>query len=83
MLTQIATLATEAIVVCEMLLGMVLLLVWIALELIGYGGVLFYIARSRGWFTLVAPAKPRRDVRWGVTVRAAGLRRNLEFGIRN
>jgi len=83
MLSQIATLATEAAAVCEMLLGAVLLVAWIALELIGYGGLMFHAARSRGWFTLVAPAKPRRDIRWGVTVRAAGLRRNLELGIRN
>jgi len=83
MLSQIATLATEIAVMCEVLLGAVLLLAWTAFELIGYGGLLFSVARRHGWFTLFAPAKPRRDIRWGIAIRAEGLRRNLELGIRN
>ena len=83
MLSQIAIVATEVAVMCEVLLGAVLLLAWTAFEPMGYGGLLFYVARSRGWLTQFAPAKPRRDMRWGTAVRAAGLRRNLELGIRN
>jgi hypothetical protein len=83
MLSQIATMAAEAAVVCEVLVGAALLLLWAAIELIGYGGVLFHIVRRRHRFVVVAPSKPARDVRWGTTVRAAGLRRNLEFGIRD
>jgi hypothetical protein len=75
MLSQITTVAAEAAAMCEMLLGAALLLAWMLFELIGYGGLLFYVARRCGWFTLVAPpAKPRRDFQWGITVRAEGLR---------
>ena len=74
MLSQLATVATEVAVMCEVLLGALLLLAWTAFELIGYGGLLFYVARRHGWVTLFPPAKPRRDVRWGVAVRAEGLR---------
>lgn len=83
MLSQIATMAAEAAVVCEALLGAALLLLWVAIELIGYGGLLFYIVRRQQWFVVVPPSKPARDVRWGITVRAAGLRRNLELGVGN
>ena len=83
MLSQIATVAAEAVVVCEMLLGAALLVLWTAIEVIGYGGLLITIVRSQHWLVVVAPAKPAREIRWGTTVRAAGLRRNLEFGIRN
>jgi hypothetical protein len=58
------------------LLGAALLVVWMAIEVIGYGGALFCIALRRGW--IVLPSGPRvrkaRDIRWGVAVRAAGLR---------
>jgi len=83
MLSQIATVTAEAVVVLEMLLGAALLLLWVALEVIGYAGLLFHVARTQRWFAVLAPSKPARDIRWGVTVRAAGLRRNLELGIRN
>jgi hypothetical protein len=81
MLSQIATLAAEVAVICEVLFGAVLLLAWAAFELIGYGGLLFSVARRRGWFTLFAAAKPRRDIRWGIAIRAEGLRsRRLQHG---
>ena len=35
MLSQIATVAAEAVVVCEMLLGAALLVLWTAIEVIG------------------------------------------------
>ena len=77
MLTQIAAVATEVVLVCEVLLGAVLLLLWAALEVIGYGGLLISIVRRQRWFVVVpAPPKPARDVRWGTTVRAEGLRRH-------
>jgi hypothetical protein len=75
MLSQIAAVATEVVLVCEVLFGAVLLLLWAALEVIGYGGLLFSIVRNQRWFIVVsAPSKPPRDIRWGITVRAAGLR---------
>jgi hypothetical protein len=74
MLSQIATVSADAAVVCEMLLGAALLLLWVAVELIGYGGLLFYTARSQRWFVELTRSKPARDDRWGTTVRAAGLR---------
>jgi hypothetical protein len=73
MLSQIATVAAEAVVVCEMLLGAALLVLWTAIEVIGYGGLLLKLIRSQRWL-VVAPAKPAREIRWGTTVRAAGLR---------
>jgi hypothetical protein len=68
MVTQIATVATEVALVCEVLLGAVLLLLWAALEVIGDGGLLISIVRCQRWFVVVpAPSKPARDVRWGTT----------------
>ena len=57
-------------------LGAALLALWMAIEAIGYGGLLFCIALRRGWIVLAPrPAARRsRDIRWGVAVRAAGLR---------
>ena len=74
MLSQIAAVAAEAAAVCEMLLGAVLLLLWVAVEVIGYGGLLFSLARSQRWLVVVTPPRPARTVRWGISVRAAGLR---------
>jgi hypothetical protein len=59
------------------LLGGALLIVWVVIEASGFGGALICLALRRGW--LVLPAGPRRvrkarDTRWGVAVRAAGLR---------
>ena len=59
------------------LLGAALLVLWIAIEVIGYGGMLVCIAIRRGWIVLPsgsATSRKARDVRWGVAVRAAGLR---------
>ena len=71
MLSQIAAVAAA---VCEMLLGVVLLLLWVAVEVIGYGGLLFSLVRSQRWLVVVTPPRPVRTVKWGTTVRAAGLR---------
>ena len=81
MLSQIMMVIGEIAAVCEILLGGALLLLWVAFEVIGYGGLLFYIARDRGWIALSAGSKPVRKARhepvprWGLAVRAAGLRR--------
>ena len=81
MLSQMATVAAEAAFVGEALLGAVLLVLWTAIEVIGYGGRLFYIVRHQRWFVVSAAPKPARDIRWGTTVRAAGLRaRRLQTG---
>ena len=74
MLSQIAGVAAEAAVVCEMLLGAVLLLLWVAIEAIGYCGLLFSIVRRQRWLVVVTPATPARQIKWGISVRAAGLR---------
>ena len=74
MLSQMATVAAEAAFVCEALLGAVLLLLWMAIEVIGYVGLLFFIVRRQRWLVVSAASKPARDIRWGTTVRAAGLR---------
>lgn len=59
-----------------MLLGAALLILWMAIEAIGYGGLLFCAALRRGWIVLPSAKAVRkaRDIRWGVAVRAAGLR---------
>jgi hypothetical protein len=74
MLSQIATMAAEAAAVCEVLLGAALLLFWVAIELIGHGGLLFWTVRSQRWFVVLTLSQPARDERWGTAVRAAGLR---------
>ena len=81
MLSQLATVAAEAVFVCEALLGAVILVLWTAVEVIGYGGLLVYIVRRQRWFAVAVAPKPARDIRWGTTVRAAGLRaRRLQTG---
>ena len=81
MLSQMATVAAEAALVCEVLLGAVLLLLWTAIEIVGYGGLLVAIVRHQRWFVPARAPKPARDIRWGATVRAAGLRsRRLHSG---
>ena len=81
MLSQLATVAAEAVFVCEALLGAVILVLWTAIEVIAYGGLLFYIVRRQRWFVVSAAPKPARDIRWGTTVRAEGLRaRRLQTG---
>ena len=59
------------------LLGAALLILWIAIEVIGFGGMLVCLAMRRGWIVLPSGStrtRKSRDVRWGVAVRAAGLR---------
>jgi len=81
MMSQMATVAAEAAVIGEALLGAALLLVWTAIEIIGYGGLLIVIVRRQRWLVVSAAPKPARDIRWGATVRAAGLRsRRLQSG---
>ena len=76
MLTQIATILGEIAVACELLLGAALLLLWVAIEVVGYCGLALAIVRSQRWLTLAAPrTKPAKDIKWGATVRAAGMRR--------
>jgi hypothetical protein len=58
-------------------LGAVLLILWTAIEVIGFGGPLFCTALRRGWLVLPsrsAAGRQARDIRWGGAVRAAGLR---------
>ena len=74
MVSQLATVAAEVAFVCEVLLGAILLLLWTAFEVIGYGGLLFSIVRRQRWLVVSAAPKRARDIRWGATVRAAGLR---------
>ena len=82
MLSQITTMIGEIAAVCKILLGGALLLLWVAFEVIGYGGLLFFIARERGWIAELSRSKTGRKARreesvprWGLAVRAAGLRR--------
>ena len=59
------------------LVGAVLLVLWLAIEVIGYGGMLVGFAILRGWIVPASDSRrirKARDVRWGVVVRAAGLR---------
>ena len=74
MLSQLATVAAEAVFVCEALLGAVILVLWTAIEVLGYGGLLVCIVRRQRWFAVSVAPKPAGDIRWGTTVRAAGLR---------
>jgi hypothetical protein len=75
MLTQISTVVGEAAVVCELLLGAALLLLWVAIEVVGYCGLAVAFLRSQRWLTLASTTRPARDIKWGATVRAAGMRR--------
>jgi hypothetical protein len=75
MLTQIATVIGEVAVICELALGAALLLLWVAIEVIGYGGLAIMVLRRQRWLSLASRPKPARDIKWGATVRAAGIRR--------
>jgi hypothetical protein len=76
MLTQIVTIAGEIVVACELLLGAALLLLWVAIEVVGYGGLALAVLRNQRWLTLASPRpRPARDITWGATIRAAGIRR--------
>jgi hypothetical protein len=73
MVSGVMTVAVEVVVACEMALGAALVLVWVAIEAIGYGGLLYRLALNQRWVVLRKPPKPARDIRWGTAVRAAGL----------
>jgi hypothetical protein len=75
MWAQMATIIGEAALICEVALGAALLLLWAAIEVIGYGGVAIAILRRQRWLTLSSQPKPARDIKWGASVRAAGMRR--------
>ena len=84
MVSQVMTVLGEAFVACELALGAALLLVWAAIEMIGYGGLLYRMALKQQWVSLRRPAKPANDIRWGTVVRAAGFQvRAHEFRIQN
>ena len=57
------------------LLGAAILVLWAAIEVVGYGGLVICVALRRGWLVLPSRSTSRkaRDVRWGVAVRMAGL----------
>jgi hypothetical protein len=74
MLAQMATIIGEAALIGEVALGAALLLLWAAIEVIGYGGLAIAILRRQRWMTLASQPKPARDIKWGASVRAAGLR---------
>jgi hypothetical protein len=74
MFAQIATVIGEAALICEVLLGAALLLLWLAIEVIGYAGLAIAIARRQRWLMLTSRPQPARDIKWGATVRAAGMR---------
>jgi len=77
MLTQIATIIGEGAVIGQLVLGAVLLILWVAVEVIGYGGLAVSLLKRQRWvsFESKPKAKPMRDIKWGATVRAAGVRR--------
>ena len=77
MWTQIATMIGEGAVIGQLVLGVVLFTLWVAIEVIGYGGLAVSLLKRQRWvsFESKPKAKPARDITWGATVRAAGVRR--------
>ena len=75
MFAQITTIIGEAARICELALGAAVLLLWAAIEVIGYGGIALAILRRQRWVTFTWRPRRARDIKWGATVRAAGLRR--------
>ena len=77
MWTQIATIIGEGAVIGQLVLGVVLFTLWVAIEVIGYGGLAVSLLKRQRWvsFESKPKAKPVRDIKWGATVRAAGVRR--------
>jgi len=75
MFAQITTIIGEVALICEVALGAALVLLWAAIEVIGYGGIALAFMRRQQWVTFTWRARPARDIKWGSTVRAAGLRR--------
>ena len=75
MFAQITTIIGEAALICELALGAAVLLLWVAIEVIGYGGIALAILRRQRWVTFASRPRPARDIKWGATVRAAGMRR--------
>jgi hypothetical protein len=74
MASQVMTIVGEAVFLGEVALGAVILLLWCAIEAIGFGGWLLQIALNQRWIVLQRPVKPARDIKWGTAVRAAGFR---------
>jgi hypothetical protein len=84
MVSQVMTVLGEAFVACEIAFGAALLFAWAAIEVIGYGGLLYRMALKQQWIALQRPAKPANDIRWGTVVRAAGFQvRAHELRIQN
>ena len=81
MLTQIATIIGEGAVIGQLVLGVVLFTLWVAIEVIGYGGLAVSLLKRQRWvsFESKPKAKPMRDIKWGATVRAAGVRRGARI----
>jgi len=77
MLTQIATIIGEGAVIGQLVLGAALFTLWVAIEVIGYGALAVSLLKRQRWVSFVSTpkARPARDIKWGATVRAAGLRR--------
>ena len=57
--------------------------------MIGYGGLAVSLLKRQRWvsFESKPKAKPMRDIKWGATMRAAGIRRvrvaqNADLGMR-
>ena len=75
MFAQITTIIGAAALICELALGAAVLLLWTAIEVIGYGGIALAIVRRQRWVTFTPRPRRARDIKWGSTVRAAGMRR--------
>ena len=77
MWTQIATIIGEGAVLGQLVLGAVLFTLWVAIEVIGYGGLAVSLLKRQRWVSFASKPtmKPVRDIKWGATVRAAGVRR--------
>jgi hypothetical protein len=74
MVSQMMTIVAEIALACEVAFGALLLLLWVAIEVMGYAGLLLQTVRNQRWIVLQRPVKPTRDIKWGTSVRAAGLR---------
>ena len=77
MWTQIANIIGEGAVIGQLVLGAALFILWVAIEVVGYGGLVVSLLKRQRWVSFAAKpkAKPVRDIKWGATVRAAGVRR--------
>jgi hypothetical protein len=77
MWTQIATIIGDGAVIGQLVLGVILFTLWVAIEVIGYGGLVVGLLKRQRFVSLASTPKRRtsRDIKWGATVRAAGVRR--------